>query len=99
MARKKELTKDLVRQVEDLDTDGMDGRWFSECSNETEKANTKQVLLNSSIQFRLLKLILQREFASKQLQPTDFHNPTFDQKRLYNEGYLRALQEIYKILP
>lgn len=90
---------DLIRTVEALDTDNMDSRWLSEDTTEAEKESTRKLLKNSTIQFRLLKKILQAEFNSKQLQPTDFDSPNFDQKRIYLEGYLRALQVIYKILP
>jgi hypothetical protein len=99
MPRKKVVKPELIISVDDLDTENMDGRWFSETTNEAEKESVKQILVNSTIQFRLLKKILQREFDSKQIQPTDFDNPNFDQKRIYLEGYLRALQTIYKILP
>jgi hypothetical protein len=99
MARKKAVKEALVASVDALDTDGMDGRWFSEDENEASRQNTRQMLQNSTVQFRLLKTILQREFDSKQIQPTDFDNPNFDAKRIYLEGYLRALQVMYKILP
>jgi len=90
---------ELTKTVDALDTDNMDSRWLSEDTTEAEKENTRRVLKNSTIQFRLLKKILESEFKSKQIQPTDFDNPNFDQKRIYLEGYLRALQVIYKILP
>jgi hypothetical protein len=80
------MQQELKRNVEDLDTEGMDGRWFSEAKTEEERANTRQVLLNSQIN-------------EKQLKQSDFDKPNFDQKRLYDEGYLKALQDIYKIIP
>lgn len=89
----------LIRDVADLDTDGIDSRWLSEDKTEEDKQKTRQMLQNSKIQFRLLKAILKREFDSKQLEPTDFDKPNFDQRRVYLEGYLRALQTIYKIIP
>jgi hypothetical protein len=99
MARRRALKPELAVSVDALDTDNMDSRWFSETTNEAEKSNIRELLVNSTIQWRLLKKILQAEFDSKQLTPTDFDNPNFDQKRIYLEGYLRALQTIYKILP
>jgi hypothetical protein len=100
MARRSRPVKEtLTRTVEDLDTPGMDSRWFSEDENEVDKVKTREMLANSTIQFRLLKRILQLEFNSKQIQPTDFDNPNFNEQRIYTEGYLRALQIIYKILP
>ena len=90
---------ELTRTVEDLDTAGLDSRWFSEDKTQEEVDKTRTILKNSQIQFRLLKTILKREFDTKQLQPTDLDKINFDQRRVYNEGYLRALQVIYKILP
>jgi hypothetical protein len=89
----------LKRTVLDLDTDSLDSRWLIDDKTEEDKEKTREVLRNSTIQFRALKRILQEEFDSKQLKPVDFDNPNFDQKRIYMEGYLRALQNIYKLLP
>lgn len=99
MDQQKSKSKELERSVDDYDTTGMDSRWFNEDANEEEKAKTKETLLNSRLQFRRLKYILQSEFRSKLLTPTDFDKPNFDQRRIYHEGYLKALQTIYKLLP
>jgi hypothetical protein len=93
------MQQELKRNVEDLDTEGMDGRWFSEAKTEEDRASTRQMLLNSQIQWRLLKAIVRKIFNEKQLKQSDFDKPNFDQKRLYDEGYLKALQDIYKIIP
>ena len=91
---------ELEAQVTDDDTGGLDGRWFAEDGGDrNSRAETKKMLENSSIQFRLLKKILESEFRQRQIDPVDFSKPNFDQKRMYDEGYRKALQTIYKILP
>jgi hypothetical protein len=89
----------LQRNVDDLDTPGLDGRWFSEDNTPEDKEKTKQVLVNSTIQWRLLKKILRAEFKQKQLKISDFDGFNFEARRCYDEGFIAALQHIYKILP
>ena len=91
----------LKHNVEDLthSNKGLDSRWFSEDNSDEDKIKTREVLLNSTIQFRLLKTILKHEFDKASLKPQDFDKPNIIERRHYFEGYQRSLQEIFRILP
>lgn len=94
------MDNQLEDKVDDLQkSGGLDSRWFSEDKKPEDKDRTKQVLLNSTIQFRLLKKILTVMFKEKKLKPVDFDKPSVDQMVYYNEGYRQALQDVYRILP
>lgn len=89
----------LEDKVDDLATKGLDSRWFIEDKDQEAKEQTKKVLVNSTLQFRLLKHILEDMFKNKKLKSVDFDKPALDQRVYYNEGYKAALQEVYRLLP
>jgi len=89
----------LTRKVRTKKSDGLDSRWFSEDRSAEGKQKTDKVLRNSTIQFRLLKAIIEGEFEARQISINDINQINIDQRRWYQEGYLKALQDIYNILP
>lgn len=93
------MNSELRPEVEDKDTSGIYSGWFVEDKTTEAKEATRKVLLNSTIQFRLLKKILKHKFNEQRDASLSFDKPNLDQKRLYLDGYLTALQDIYRLIP
>lgn len=90
----------LERTVKDLKrTSGLDSRWFQEDKTTEDKAKTEKILRNSTVIVRLLKKILEEEFASHVFKQSDLDKPNLDKRLVYKEGYQAALQTIYRTLP
>lgn len=89
----------IERTVRDKDSQGLSGYWFTGCKSEAEKEQVRTILLNSNIQFRLLKRILENMFREHTFKHGDLDKPNLDQRLMYNEGYINALQDIYRLLP
>lgn len=93
-------SNELRPEVEDKKySTGLDSRWFSEDKTKVEKDKTEQVLRNSTIQFRLLKKILKKEFDAKWQDRNDHSVANYKDFQEYNDGYMDCLQDIYRILP
>jgi len=90
----------LDQSVDDLDKGKtLDSRWFTEDKDTEAKERLEQTLRNSTLQFRLLKKILEEIFNEKRFKYADLDKPNLEDRYIYLEGYRRALQDIYRILP
>ena len=78
---------------------GLDSKWFVEDTTKDDKKKTEEVLRNSTLQFRLLKHILRDMFNEKRFKYSDLDKVNLEERYIYLEGYRKALQDVYRILP
>jgi hypothetical protein len=101
-AKKAQVKKAVIAEsVDDLPNgDGISTEWLIEDRTPEDRRKTKELLQNSTIQFRLLRKILEKKFRDRPLvSKIDLDKSNLDLRIVYNEGYREALQEIYRLLP
>lgn len=92
--------QELEDKITDLAKgDGLCTDWFCEDKTPEDRKKTKDVLTNSTIQFRLLRRIIEKMFKQRVVTPVDLDKPNLEYRVVYNEGYRQALKELYRLLP
>jgi hypothetical protein len=74
--------------------------WLSGIPTQEEREQFEQAWRNSTYVLDRLKAILERKMAGLDVdKPDDYDNPSWPVKRADRNGELRALTDIYRLLP
>lgn len=74
--------------------------WFVGLVDEEQKKELEDYLRNSSRAFDQLKFMLQKRYDTRSSgKVTDYDSPSWANRQAHLNGYLEAIEEIFKLLP
>ena len=86
-------------ELEDFkNTPGLDSRWFTGESKEDKQKFEEQLKSQTLIWAKLIK-ILKEMYRSADVREYNFETPNMHERMLFNEGYKKALIDVFKLLP
>jgi|CXWL01.1.fsa_nt_gi hypothetical protein len=83
-------------ELEDTKKGGLDSRWFN---GEDDPEKFKKQLTSQTWLWRRFLKILKELYRNSSTLEYDFKEPHMHERMLFNEGYKKALIDIYKLVP
>lgn len=86
-----------MNQIDDLKRGEQLDRWVRAAGSDYEDIVERIVAMGPT--WRVLIRMLKEMYTTKHVGEFDFSDPAFQYKLVYSEGYKRALQDVYNIIP
>jgi hypothetical protein len=85
-----------VIDLEDTKVGGLDSRWTN---GNDDPIKFKKQLLAQTLIWRVFLKILKELYRNASTVQTDLEKPNIQERILFNEGYKKALTDVYKLIP
>lgn len=85
-----------MMELEDNKPNGLDSRWFR---GEDDPEKFRAQLTSQTWIWRRMTGILKELYRNSTTTEYDFEKPHMHERMLFNEGYKKALVDIYKLIP